>query len=222
MAEFCFIVRKYDNKQEVGRKWLHFVDMMTICLNTPYVVNITSILCAPEKKDLPYIGIFLGKIRISREWLARSAILFGILILIKYRAHTVILECAAFLIVSSGEFYSCGAVDHRAKNPPWQTLVRQEQSRSPAVILTRSSPQKCSGTKFPKKQGHCNNQTQEYASINITQGVHCEPAAADWQPARCLACRAGWRLGPFTGFPVYTLHDMCLAQWSGKCLHVAK
>lgn len=91
--------------------------------------------------------------------------------------------------------------DHRAVIPLWQIFLCQELLRSPTVILTRSSPHKCSGRKFSGekkkklKARTCEDQTQEYKTINITRIRRAlyGPAALDWQTAWWWACKSGGR-----------------------------
>lgn len=53
-------------------KRLYFVDMMKICLHTPFMVNITSDLCAPLRGSALYISAAahsLGKsLRCESDW----------------------------------------------------------------------------------------------------------------------------------------------------------
>lgn len=99
--------------------------------------------------------------------------------------------------IESRELFSHCESDHRAGIPLWQIFVCQEQLHSPTVILTRYSPQKCGGRKFSEgkktklKARTCEDQTQEYNSVNITRIRRAlyGPAAPDWQAAWRLACR---------------------------------
>lgn len=70
-AEIWLIVRKLKISKEAVKR-LYFVDMMTICLHTPFMVNITSDLCAPGKGSALYMRAgahSFGKIIMSWEWL---------------------------------------------------------------------------------------------------------------------------------------------------------
>lgn len=200
-------------------------------------------MCTRKREIRPTRVYSLGNIIMSREWLERSAILFGILKNPYFNLWPRWIHNAPFKARASRHGPMEIIPSHAGNSPPAvQSTVElkvpcgrhssvrnnrglpQSFSHAPRLknAVGESSQKGAGGEKILKKQGHCEDQTQEYSSINITQRVHCGPAAADWQAARCLACRAGWRSGPFTGFPVYTWRDMSLAQWSGECLHVAK
>lgn len=67
-TELWLITRKLKiSKQAVKKRY--FVDMMKICLHTPFVVNITSDLCARLWGSAFYSGAFFWKIIMLWVWL---------------------------------------------------------------------------------------------------------------------------------------------------------